>query len=186
MRIISLRLLQVSPMPNKCNPSNVIKYIGRYLGRPVIATSRIDSYDGDFVTFHYNRHEDEKLVIETIPVLDFMPRLTQHIPEKHFKMIRYYGIYARHRKSDQSLHRAISREKHKIFLSFNRWRESILLSFGYDPLKCPSCGTTMLFLLRIRTNFSPSVVNYPYATCRFLLPDFHPASRPSSFDPSDY
>lgn len=72
-------------MPNKCNPSNVIKYIGRYLGRPVIATSRIDSYDGDFVTFHYNRHEDEKLVIETIPVLDFMPRLTQHIPENILK-----------------------------------------------------------------------------------------------------
>ena len=107
----------VRAMPNKCNPSHVIKYIGRYLGRPVIATSRIDSYDGEFVTFHYNRHEDEKLVTETLPVLDFMARLTQHIPEKHFKMIRYYGIYARHRKSDQSLHRAISREKHKIFLS---------------------------------------------------------------------
>ena len=136
----------VRAKPNHCKPDVTIKYISRYLGRPVIATSRIDSYDGDFVTFHYNRHEDEKLVIETIPVLDFMPRLTQHIPEKHFKMIRYYGIYARHRKSDQSLHRAISREKHKIFLSFNRWRESILLSFGYDPLKCPSCGTTMLFL----------------------------------------
>ena len=29
---------------------NVIKYIGRYLGRPVIATSRIDNYDGDTVT----------------------------------------------------------------------------------------------------------------------------------------
>ena len=136
----------VRAMPNKCNPSHVIKYIGRYLGRPVIATSRIDSYDGEFVTFHYNRHEDEKLVTETLPVLDFMARLTQHIPEKHFKMIRYYGIYARHRKSDQSLHRAISREKHKIFLSFNRWRDSILHTFGYDPLKCPSCGTTMLFL----------------------------------------
>lgn len=25
--------------PNKCNPGTVIKYIGRYLGRPVIATS---------------------------------------------------------------------------------------------------------------------------------------------------
>ena len=70
-----------------------------------------------------------------------MARLTQHIPEKHFKMIRYYGIYARHRKSDRYLHRAISKEKHKILLSFNRWRESILHSFGYDPLKCPSCGT---------------------------------------------
>lgn len=49
----------VRALPNKCNPSHVIKYIGRYLGRPVIATSRIDSYDGEFVTFHYHRHEDE-------------------------------------------------------------------------------------------------------------------------------
>ena len=53
--------------PNKCKPRDVLKYIGRYLGRPVIATSRIDSYDGEFVTFHYNRHEDDKLVYETIP-----------------------------------------------------------------------------------------------------------------------
>lgn len=136
----------VRAMPNKCNPNQVIKYIGRYLGRPVIATSRIDSYDGDFVTFHYNRHEDEKRMTETLPVLDFIARLTQHIPEKHFKMIRYYGIYARHRKSDRLLRRAISKEKHKIYLSFNRWRDSILHSFGYDPLKCPSCGTAMLFL----------------------------------------
>ena len=136
----------VRAMPNNCKPSQVIKYIGRYLGRPVIATSRIDSYDGDFVTFHYNRHEDNKLITETIPVLDFMARLTQHIPEKHFKMIRYYGIYARHRKSDQRLRRVISREKHCLYLSFNRWRESIFLSFGYDPLKCPKCGKTMIFL----------------------------------------
>ena len=49
--------------PNKCDPSTVIKYIGRYLGWPVIATSRIDSYDGDSVTFHYNRHEDNKYVV---------------------------------------------------------------------------------------------------------------------------
>ena len=61
-------------------------------------------------------------------------------------MIRYYGIYARHRKSDLLLRRAISKEKHKLYLSFNRWRDSILHSFGYDPLKCPNCGTTMLFL----------------------------------------
>ena len=101
---------------------------------------------GDSVTFHYNRHEDNKLITETIPALDFISRLTQHIPEKHFKMIRYYGIYARHRESDQRLRRAVSKEKHTIFLSFNRWRESILHSFGYDPLKCHNCGTTMLFL----------------------------------------
>lgn len=63
----------------------MIKYVGRYLGRPVIANSRIDKYDGDSVTFHYKRHEDDVYVEETIPVLDFIRRLIIHIPEKNFK-----------------------------------------------------------------------------------------------------
>lgn len=132
--------------PNKCNPSVVMKYIGRYLGRPVIATSRIDKYDGDTVTFHYNRHEDDKLITETIPALEFIQRLIRHIPEKHFKIIRYYGLYARHRKEDDKLRRTIRKEKHKIFLSFNRWRNCISLSFGYDPIQCPCCKNTMVIL----------------------------------------
>lgn len=132
--------------PNKCDPKTVTKYIGRYLGRPVIATSRIDQYDGDFVTFHYNRHEDDVLVTEKVPVMDFIKRLIRHIPEKYFKMIRYYGLYARPYKKIRLLRPAISKEKRKIYLSLNRWRDSILLSFGYDPLTCPCCGETMLFM----------------------------------------
>ncbi len=131
--------------PNTCDPESVIKYIARYLGRPVIATSRIDKYDGDFVTFHYNRHEDNKYVQETIPVMEFIKRLIRHIPEKHYKMIRYGGLYARHRENDKKLRRAVSRQKHHLYRSFNRWRTAILSSFGYDPLKC-ECGATMLFL----------------------------------------
>ena len=132
--------------PNKCNPKTVVKYIGRYLGRPVIATSRIDNYDGEMVTFHYNRHEDDKYIVESIPAIDFIKRLIRHIPEKHFKMIRYGGLYARHRKIDQKLNRAISREKHHIFRSFNQWRTAILSAFGYDPLECPNCKHKMTFL----------------------------------------
>ena len=79
--------------PNKCDPKTAIKYIGRYLGRPVIATSRIDRYDGDFVTVHYSRHEDDAYVEETLPVMKFIERLIRHIPEKHH-----------------------------IFRNFNRWR----------------------------------------------------------------
>ena len=73
----------VRALPNKCEPSKVIKYIGRYLGHPVIATSRIDSYDGDFVTFHYNRHEDEKLITETVPVLDYLSLCSLSISRKN-------------------------------------------------------------------------------------------------------
>ena len=35
----------------------------------------------------------------------------------------------------------------KPFLrSIQDWRQSILLSFGYDPLSCSKCGTSMLVL----------------------------------------
>lgn len=64
---------------------------------------RIDHYDGEQVTFHYNRHEDDSLVAETIPTLDFIKRLIIHVPEKHFKMVRYYGIYAKHHKQEKHL-----------------------------------------------------------------------------------
>ena len=33
--------------PNLCDPDTVVKYISHYLGGPVIATSCIDSYDGE-------------------------------------------------------------------------------------------------------------------------------------------
>ena len=132
--------------PNLCDPRIVVKYIGRYLGRPVIATSRIDKYDGEMVTFHYNRHEDEQYIEETIPAMKFIQRLIRHIPEKHFKMIRYGGIYARHREIDSKLYRAISKSKHHIYHSFNQWRTAILSSFGYDPLVCPDCQHRMEFL----------------------------------------
>ena len=132
--------------PNLCDPNTVIKYIGRYLGRPVIALKRIDSYDGENVTFHYNRHEDNAYVKRTIPAIEFIKLLIQPIPEKHFKMIRYYGLYARHREIDTKLYRAISKEKHHVYRSFNQWRVAILSAFGYDPLQCPDCKHTMKFL----------------------------------------
>jgi len=59
--------------------------------------------------------------------------------------VRYGGLYARHRDIDKKLFRAISREKHHIYRSFNEWRTAILFAFGYDPIKC-DCGCTMLFL----------------------------------------
>ena len=62
----------VRAKPNLCTPDITIKYISRYLGRPVIATSRIDHYNGENVSFHYTRHEDNKTVTETIHALDFI------------------------------------------------------------------------------------------------------------------
>jgi len=136
----------VRAKPNSCTPDKTIKYIPRYLGRPVIVSSRIDKYDIDSVTFHYKRHENGQLVTETVPVLNFIKRLIVHIPEHHFKMLRYYGLYAKHHKQESKLRKCISPEKRKFLRGTLDWRQSILISFGYDPLRCPKCGASMLVL----------------------------------------
>lgn len=158
--------------PNRCDPRQVIKYIGRYLGRPVIATSRIDKYDteNDTVTFHYNRHEDDKYVEETLPAMDFINRLVQHIPEKHFKQIRYYGIYSRKHIEQYKFNFAIHKSKRKFLLSLNRWRECIALSFGYDPLQCPCCKSKME-LLEIHYNHQRVPLDEMY---RKAMQKYHP------------
>ena len=48
-------------------------------------------------------------------------------------MIRYGGIYARHREIDSKLYRAISKSKHHIYRSFNQWRTAILSSLDMTP-----------------------------------------------------
>ena len=114
-------------------------------GRPVIATSRIDTYDGENVTFHYTRHEDNKTVTETIPALNFIQKLIVHIPEKHFKMLRYYGIYAKHHKQEMKL-RNVFLPKNNVSYVLFRTGGNPFCSFGYDPLCCSECGTSMLVL----------------------------------------
>ena len=78
---------------------------------------------------------------ETVPVMEFIQRLIQHIPEKHYKMIRYGGFYARHPETDKKMHRAISREKQPIYRSLNQGRGASRSAFCYDPLKSESGGT---------------------------------------------
>jgi hypothetical protein len=132
--------------PNLCTPDITIKYISRYLGRPVIASYHIDNYDGDFVSFHYTRHGDNKTITERIPALDFIKKFIIHIPEKHFNTIRYYSNNAKYHKQEKKLRKRLSPEKKFFFLRHLDWRNSILLCFGYDPLRCQKCGSSMLVL----------------------------------------
>ena len=127
------------------SPSEAVKYIIRYTGRPVMAQSRISNYDGQFVTFFYDRHEDGKRVSERVTAFDFIKRLIIHIPDEQFKMIRYYGLYAKEYTHSSKLY-LMDNVNMKIFRKkYSHWRARILLAFGYDPLWC-SCGHTMTLL----------------------------------------
>lgn len=129
----------------------VVQYIIRYAGRPAMAQSRITSYDYETkqITYWYEDHKTGDTVTVTEHVYAFFLKLIQHIPEREFKMVRYYGIYAtcehRHkkvvklrlRKQRSFFHRAKNRPRH--------YRRSLVDTFGVDPLLC-TCGCYMEFV----------------------------------------
>ena len=121
------------------------KYVGRYVGRPAIAESRILKYDGKNVTYKYTRHEDNKVIVETVHVYEFIKRIIRHIPEKNFKMIRYFEIYSRRSKGKVNFIKMIDKRILSIRKSIANWENRILAIAGVDPCKCPNCKNKMRF-----------------------------------------
>lgn len=129
--------------------SAMIEYAMRYTGKPAMAESRILDYDGEYITFWYQRHEDNKMVKEKIHVYEFFKRLIIHIPEHNFKTVRYYGIYSKKHKFHDKMVMLIKSHTHQLRNSLNRWRMMILKDFNMDPLTCPNCGNRMLWQYRV-------------------------------------
>ena len=70
------------------NPMNVPNEKKEKLAQAMADIFTLD-YDKTFVTFWYQRHEDDKIVIERIHAYEFISRLIIHIPEENFKYIRW-------------------------------------------------------------------------------------------------
>jgi len=130
---------------NVSDPKTVMKYVTRYTGRPVMANSRIIKYDGHTVTYFYERHEDGKRVVVSLPAFDFIKKLIIHIPDRQFKMVRYYGIYAQATPNSKDLIKLTSDLQRTRIRKHSSWRFSLALAFNYDPIAC-SCGHTMSIL----------------------------------------
>ena len=124
--------------------TQTINYVVRYTGRPAMAQSRILDYDGNYVTFYYEKHEDGKYTEEKIHVFEFIMRLIKHIPDKNFKVVRYYGFYAKEHKHSKKLIKILNDKQIKIKEMLRKWHFSIELSFKHNPTRC-SCGGKMIF-----------------------------------------
>ena len=110
-----------------------VEYLGRYLKRPPIGETRIKEYDGRLVTFEYLDHYTETKQIMTLPVLEFIARLISHIPDKHFRNIRYYGFLANRVRGKllPAVYKLLKNTKQNIQNVYTH----------YDPLICPRCQT---------------------------------------------
>lgn len=123
--------------------TELIKYVCRYVARPVMAESRIIDYDGTYVTFWYQRHNDNLIIIEKVHAFEFISRLIIHIPDKNFKQIRFYGAYHNSTIINIDVVKFLSDEKLNVMKSLNHWKSMITLSFSINPLNCPICNSIM-------------------------------------------
>jgi hypothetical protein len=122
-----------------------VDYLGKYLKRPPIGETRIKAYDGRFVTFEYLDHYTDTKQCTTLPVLEFLARLITHIPDKYFRMIRYYGFLAT-RVRGKLLPKVYSFLAMKTVAAkkvYTTWRQMLLNVFHRDPLRCPVCKIAM-------------------------------------------
>ena len=110
-----------------------------------MAESRILDYDGIFVTFWYQRHTDNVIVIEKIHAYEFIHRLIIHIPEPNFKYIRFYGAYNNKTIITIDVAKFMDNDRINFKKSLNKWRNKILINFHVDPLICPHYHEEMVY-----------------------------------------
>ena len=143
---IGLRLLEIETS---------IKYIGRYTKKPVIAETRIISISEKWVLFKFKDYSEKgKTCIKKMRLFTFITYLIQHIAEKHFRLVRGYGLFSNKLKGKLlPLTRKILNQKECIKSTLPDWRERNIKRTGNDPLVCNNCLLPMEFIFAC---FTPS------------------------------
>jgi len=151
------------------DPRFSIQYIGRYTKRAVIAEYRITYYDGKIVRFSYKDYaEGGKTSFMTLKVYTFVARLIRHIPDKHFPMIRYAGLFSnRWKQRYLSQARVALNQSEPNDSDTNTYpsrAERQMLYTGNDPLICPYCEQPLTFIGTFFGNWSE--LQYLFDTAR--------------------
>ena len=118
--------------------------VGKYMIRPVLSLKRL-LFDetGDKVRYQYSRHGSQE---ESLDYLEFIARVTSHIPDKGQVMVRYYGLYSNAHRG--KMRKAVAShppiiEDDPAFVPSKGWAEMIRKVYEVDPLLCPTCGGRM-------------------------------------------
>ena len=120
--------------------------VGKYMIRPLLSLERLslDEREGQ-LCYRYGKEPRE---VERLDYLEFIARVTSHIPNKGQVTVRYYGLYAnahRGKIKKASLKafplRMVEEELRPI--PSKGWAEMIHKVYEVDPMVCPKCGATM-------------------------------------------
>ena len=130
-------------------PTQVIRYIGRYSKRACLSEYKVTKMEGEVIAFKYkdNKTKDEKgKAVEGIIELnyrEFFPRLLQHVPEKYFRVVRYYGMYSNRANIPEEY---LYREEENKEESVEDWETLQIEKTGQSPLTCKHCNTRKVYI----------------------------------------
>lgn len=145
--------------------------VAKYISRPPVANSRL-TYDPDrdpLVHVRLKRpHWTTGRRELTFEPLEFLARLLLHLPEPHVKLWRQYGHYAPIVRARRALAKAEATagaeqcsaadlpipEPPKPRRCSAAWASLLSRVWGFEPLRCPSCGGTMRILAAIHDHDS--------------------------------
>lgn len=123
-----------------------VNYLGRYLKRPPISASRLRHYSGGTVVFKYLDHRDGEHKTMTLTQEEMILRYVSHIPQKHLKMVRYYGFLSNSKRGRllPLVYAALESTKPEQTekLTYAKQYKGFT---GNDPYKCTLCGNRMVF-----------------------------------------
>jgi hypothetical protein len=133
---------------NTDNMMHTVSYLGRYLKRPPISAARLRHCSkGSGVTFDYLDHLitgwTESL---TLSAEELIERLVEHIPEKGFKMIRYYGFLSNRRRGEMlpKVYEVLDMiEKKKPVVP--GYAAMLKRFVNVDPYECILCQSRIIF-----------------------------------------
>lgn len=128
---------------------NKAKYITRYVRHPPISDSRIQSYDGQIVTFWYEKPSTGKRYHIPLPVLEFIYRVVMHTPKKGFHVVVPYGLYSARYIPKAEVQNVFTQDGKIVDPKELTWRETMILQNGWDPLVCECCCKEMVHVCTV-------------------------------------
>lgn len=135
----------------------LIKYIIRYIRHPPIAEYRIVRVEDGQVTFWYEQSDGEggqkKRHYVTMTIDEFIRAILRHIPDRNFRMVRFYGIYSNRLRKIAKAALVLK----DTLASFQEIGVQIAIIEHLEeeeeakkkpviPLLCPHCGTELELL----------------------------------------
>jgi hypothetical protein len=94
------------------------------------------------VSYRYGKESEEE---ERMDYLEFIARVSSHIPDKGQVTVRYFANAHRGkvRKSEEAAGKFVIIEEESRKIPRRGWAEMIRKVYEVDPLVCPECGGQM-------------------------------------------